>query len=39
VTNALNHRLLDPIDVSFAGNDTVFVRPPISVSLTYRYHF
>ena len=39
VKNAFNHRLEDPIDVSFAGNDTVFVRPPISASLSYRYHF
>ena len=31
--------ILDPIDVSFAGNDTIYVRPPISASLTLRYHF
>lgn len=35
--NLFNHRLLDPIDVTFAGNDTIFVRPPISVSLTVRH--
>jgi len=39
VKNILNTRLLDPIDVSFAGNDTVYVRPPISASLSFRYHF
>jgi outer membrane receptor for monomeric catechols len=38
VKNMMNSRLLDPIDVSFAGNDTIFVRPPISASLTVRYH-
>ena len=39
VTNITNARLLDPIDVSFAGNDTIFVRKPISASITFRYHF
>jgi iron complex outermembrane recepter protein len=39
VKNMFNHRLLDPIDVTFAGNDTIFVRPPISASITFRYHF
>ncbi len=38
VTNITNDRLLDPIDVSFAGNDVVFVRKPISASLTIRFH-
>ncbi len=38
ITNILNDRILDPIDVSFAGNDTIFVRKPISASLTFRYH-
>jgi outer membrane receptor protein involved in Fe transport len=38
VHNILDERLLDPIDVSFAGNDTVYVRPPISASITIRYH-
>jgi outer membrane receptor protein involved in Fe transport len=37
LTNITNARLLDPIDVSFAGNDTIFVRPPISASITFRY--
>jgi outer membrane receptor for Fe3+-dicitrate len=39
VTNITNARLLDPIDTSFAGNDTIFVRKPISASLTIRKHF
>lgn len=38
VKNITNNRILDPIDVSFAGNDTIYVRPPISASLTVRYH-
>jgi iron complex outermembrane recepter protein len=39
VTNITNSRLIDPIDVSFAGNDTIFVRKPISASLTINKHF
>ncbi len=39
IKNLLNQRLLDPIDVSFAGNDTIYVRPPITASVTFRYHF
>ena len=39
IKNLLNQRILDPIDVSFAGNDTIYVRPPITASLTFRYHF
>ncbi len=39
VSNILNQRLLDPIDVTFAGNDTIYVRPPIAASLTVRYHY
>jgi outer membrane receptor protein involved in Fe transport len=38
VTNITNERVLDTIDVSFAGNDVIFVRKPISASLTIRYH-
>ena len=38
VTNITNKRVLDTIDVSFAGNDVIFVRKPISASLTIRYH-
>ncbi|MGA2692080.1 MAG: TonB-dependent receptor [Opitutaceae bacterium] len=39
IKNLLNQRILDPIDVSFAGNDTIYVRPPITASITFRYHF
>ncbi|HEY4989768.1 MAG TPA: TonB-dependent receptor [Opitutaceae bacterium] len=39
IKNLLNQRILDPIDVSFAGNDTIYVRPPITASVTFRYHF
>ena len=38
VTNLTNNRLLDPIDVTFAGNDQVYVRQPISASITFRLH-
>ena len=38
ITNLTNKRILDPIDVSFAGNDVIFVRKPISASLTVRLH-
>ena len=36
--NLANQRLIDTIDVSFAGNDMIFVREPISASLTFRLH-
>jgi outer membrane receptor for monomeric catechols len=39
VNNILNARLLDPIDVSFAGNDLVYVRQPITASITFRLHY
>ncbi len=39
VKNLLNSRLLDPIDVSYAGNSLIFVRPPIEASITLRYHY
>ena len=39
VNNILNSRLLDPIDVSFAGNSLIYVRPPIRASLTLRLHY
>jgi hypothetical protein len=39
VKNILNQRLVDPIDVSFAGNSLIFVRPPITASLTLRYRY
>jgi outer membrane receptor protein involved in Fe transport len=38
VTNITDNRILDPIDVSFAGNDVIFVRKPISASITVRLH-
>ena len=38
IRNLANQRLVDTIDVSFAGNDTIFVRQPISASLTFRLH-
>jgi len=39
VTNLTNNRILDPIDTSFAGNDVIYVRAPISASLTIRLHY
>ncbi|HEY1765359.1 MAG TPA: TonB-dependent receptor [Opitutaceae bacterium] len=39
VKNITNARLLDPIAVSFAGNDAIYVRPPIEASLTLRFHY
>ncbi|HEY5078800.1 MAG TPA: TonB-dependent receptor, partial [Opitutaceae bacterium] len=38
ITNLTNARILDPIDTSFAGNDVIYVRAPISASLTLRVH-
>ncbi|HEY1792007.1 MAG TPA: TonB-dependent receptor [Opitutaceae bacterium] len=38
-TNLTNQRILDPIDTSFAGNDVIFVRAPISGSVTIRLHY
>jgi outer membrane receptor protein involved in Fe transport len=39
VRNMTNQRLVDTIDVSFAGNDQIFVRAPVSASLTLRFHY
>jgi outer membrane receptor protein involved in Fe transport len=39
LNNITDQRLIDPIDVTFAGNDLVFVRQPISASLTFRLHY
>jgi outer membrane receptor for monomeric catechols len=39
VKNITNARLLDPIAVSFAGNDAIYVRPPIEASLTLGLHY
>src|SRR5580658_944910 len=36
ITNITNNRIEDPIDTSFAGNDVIYVRAPISASLTIR---
>jgi iron complex outermembrane recepter protein len=39
IKNMTNNRVLDPIDVTFAGNDAIYVRPPITASLTLRLRF
>jgi hypothetical protein len=39
IKNLTNARLLDPIDVSFAGNDLIYVRPPITASITLKLHY
>jgi outer membrane receptor for monomeric catechols len=39
VKNFTNARLYDPIDVTFAGNDEIMPRPPITSSVTFRYFF
>ena len=39
VKNITNKRLLDPIAVSFSGNDDIFVRPPIEASITLRLYY
>jgi outer membrane receptor protein involved in Fe transport len=39
VKNITDERILDPIDVTFAGNDAVYVRPPITASVTIRFRF
>jgi len=39
VKNITDRRILDPIDVTFAGNDAIYVRPPITASITIRYRF
>ncbi len=38
ISNITNQRVLDPIDVSFAGNDVIYPRKPISSSITFRLH-
>jgi outer membrane receptor protein involved in Fe transport len=38
ITNLTNNRILDPIDTSFAGNDVIYVRAPVSASITIRVH-
>jgi outer membrane receptor protein involved in Fe transport len=39
VDNITNQRILDPIDVSFAGNDEIYVRPPVAATITIRMHY
>ena len=39
VKNITDARLLDPIDVSYAGNGLIYVRPPITASITLRLHY
>ncbi len=38
VKNFTNRRILDTVEVAFTGNDVIYVRPPISASITFRYH-
>lgn len=38
VENITNARIMDPVDVTFAGNDSLYVREPINASITFRYH-
>ncbi|HZZ56347.1 MAG TPA: hypothetical protein VFE31_00855, partial [Opitutaceae bacterium] len=37
VQNITNVRILDPVDVTFAGNDVVYIRQPVNASITFRY--
>ncbi len=37
IKNITNQNLYDTIDVTFAGNDVVEPRPPLSASITFRY--
>jgi hypothetical protein len=39
VKNIFNKLLYDPVDVTFAGNDTILPRTPITASMTFRRHF
>jgi outer membrane receptor protein involved in Fe transport len=39
IKNLTDARLLDPIDVSYAGNSLIYVRPPITASITLRFHY
>jgi hypothetical protein len=39
VKNITDARLLDPIDVSYAGNSLIYVRPPITASITLRLRY
>jgi outer membrane receptor protein involved in Fe transport len=37
VNNITNARIEDPVDVTFAGNDAIYVREPVNASITFRY--
>jgi outer membrane receptor for monomeric catechols len=37
IQNMTNIRVMDPVDVTFAGNDSLYVREPINASITFRY--
>jgi hypothetical protein len=37
VGNITNARIEDPVDVTFAGNDSLYVREPVNASITFRY--
>lgn len=37
IQNITNQRILDPVDVTFAGNDVVYIRQPVNASITFRY--
>jgi outer membrane receptor protein involved in Fe transport len=37
IQNITNARILDPVDVTFAGNDVVYIRQPVNASITFRY--
>ena len=39
VNNINNARLLDPIDVTFAGNDVIYERQPLNASITFRFRY
>jgi iron complex outermembrane recepter protein len=38
IQNITDRRILDPIDVTFAGNNIIYVREPVNASITFRYH-
>ena len=39
INNITNQRILNTIDVTFAGNDLIFVDEPVNASITFHYHF
>jgi iron complex outermembrane recepter protein len=38
IRNITNRRNLDPVDVTFSGNDLIWVREPVRASITFRFH-